>query len=312
MAPGTTIGAATPIDLQGGDVPPKVINDAASYAETIARLRGRDPQFAVDAVREGRSVTAEEAVTIGAVDLLAGSRAELLEAIDGMRVRVAGDREVTLSTREAWTVRYEMGPFRRVLQWLADPTVAFLFLSIGTLAILYELANPGIGAGGIVGAIMLLLGLFSLSVLPVNVVGVILLVLAAGLFLAELFAPGIGVFAAGGTVSLLLGGLFLFRGSVAVDPVILLPAGIVVGGGTVVAGRLVWRARRAPSPTGPGAVVGRWGDVRAAEGASGWVLVDGVWWKARSRGDPLAVGQRVRITDMDGLELIVERGEGEA
>jgi membrane-bound serine protease (ClpP class) len=306
MAPGTTIGAATPVALQGGEISDKVLNDAAAFAETVAAQRGRNTDFAIDTVREGRAVTAEEAVRLDAVDLLAASRAELLQELDGRSVKVANGNSVILRTAGAATVEQDFGLFRRLLQLLADPNLAFLFLSLGTLAIVYELANPGVGFGGIAGAIFLLLGFFALSVLPINLVGLLLLALAAALFVAELFVPGVGVFAAGGTVALVLGGLFLFEGSVRIDPAVLVPVALVVGGGSVVAGRLAWRARRAPSVSGREGLLGRQVTVRTTEGATGQVLLDGAWWTVRSRNGPLAPGQTVRVVDLDGLELIVD------
>jgi membrane-bound serine protease (ClpP class) len=309
MAPGTTIGAATPVDLQGGEISDKVINDAAAFAESVAAQRGRNTEFAVDTVREGRAVTAEEAVRLDVVDLLAPDRGDLLGELDGRTVKVASGNTVTLQTAGATTVEQDFGLFRRLLQLLADPNLAFLFLSLGTLAIIYELANPGVGFGGIAGAIFLLLGFFALSVLPINLVGVLLLGLAAALFVAELFAPGVGVFAAGGTVALVLGGLFLFDGAVRIDPAVLVPVALVVGGGSVVAGRLAWRARRAPSVTGRQGLLGRQVTVRTADGPIGQVLLDGAWWTARSRTGPLAPGQSVRVVDLDGLELIVDPKE---
>jgi membrane-bound serine protease (ClpP class) len=309
MAPGTTIGAATPVDLQGGEISDKVINDAAAFAESVAAQRGRDTRFAVDTVRKGRAVTAAEAVRLKAVELLAASRAELLETLDGRSVRVASGNTVVLRTAGADPVEQQFGLFRRLLQLIADPNLAFLFLSLGTLGIVYELANPGIGFGGIAGAIFLLLGFFALSVLPINLVGVLLLALAAGLFVAELFVPGVGVFAAGGVVALVLGALFLFDdASVRIDPVVVVPVALVVGGGSVVAGRLAWRARRAPSVSGVETLVGRRGTVRTADGVTGQVLLDGAWWRVRSHAS-LRPGQTVRIVELDGLELIVDPEE---
>jgi membrane-bound serine protease (ClpP class) len=310
MAPGTTIGAATPVDLQGGEISDKVLNNAAAFAETVAAQRGRNTRFAIDTVRQGRAVTAEEAVRLDAVDLLAASGPELLEQLDGRSVKVASGNTVTLRTADATPVEQDFGVFRRLLQLLADPNLAFLFLSLGTLAIIYELANPGVGFGGIAGAIFLILGFFALSVLPINLVGVLLLVLAAALFVAELFVPGVGVFAAGGTIALVLGGLFLFDGAVGIDLAVLIPVALVVGGGSVLAGRLAWRARRAPSVSGREGLLGRQVTVRTADGATGQVLLDGAWWTARSRGAPLTPGQTVRVVDLDGLELIVDPEEG--
>jgi membrane-bound serine protease (ClpP class) len=309
MAPGTAIGAATPVDLEGGDIPPKIIEDAAAYAESVARARGRDTEFAEDAVREGRSVTAEEAERIGAVDLLAPDRTTLLEAIDGETVTLATGAQVILETRGAQIVSYELGAFRSVLQWLADPNLAFLFMSLGTLAIIYELANPGFGGGAIVGVILILLALFALAVLPVNALGGLLLVLAAILFTVEVFTPGVGVGAAGGTASLVLGGLFLFRGRLGVDPQVLIPVAIVVGGGTLLAGRLAWRTRRLTATTGAAGLLGKVATVGSASGTSGQAMVEGAWWNVRTRGDRLRKGATVRVVDSEGLDLVVEPAE---
>jgi membrane-bound serine protease (ClpP class) len=306
MAPGTSIGAATPIDLEGGDLADKVINDAASYAESIAEQRGRNVEFAIDAVREGRSIAANEALELGVVDLLARDRAQLLEDLDGRVVELGPGRTATLGTAGAELVEVELGLARSVLQWLSDPNLAFLFISIGTLAILYELANPGFGGGAIVGVILLVLAFTALSVFPVNAAGVILLVLAASLFVAEMFVPGIGVFAAGGTVALVLAGLFLFRGPIGVDPVVLLPTAVVAGGGAVALGRVVWRSRRLAGSTGVEAIVGGRATVRSVEGDEAHLVLQGSWWTARAVHGRLQPGQRVRVVEMDGLKLVVE------
>ncbi|HEV2088870.1 MAG TPA: hypothetical protein VGR21_11225, partial [Cryptosporangiaceae bacterium] len=258
MAPGTTIGAATPVNAETGEkASDKVINDAAAFAESVADQRGRDTAFAVATVREGRAVTAQEAHRIGAVDLLAANRTALLDAIDGRVVTLAGGQQVTLETAGARTVDHDMGFFRELLQLIADPNLAFLFLSIGTLAVIYELASPGMGLGGVTGAILLILGFFALSVLPVNVAGIGLLVLAGALFAAEVLTPGVGVFATGGTIALVVSGLFLFEGdTVEVDLAVLLPTALVVGAGAVLAGRLAWRARNRPPVSGAEALLG--------------------------------------------------------
>jgi membrane-bound serine protease (ClpP class) len=307
MAPGTSIGAATPISGEGGeDLAQKVINDAASYAESIAEERGRDVDFAIDAVREGKSIAANEALETGVIEVIARDRAELLAELDVRTVELAPERTVTLRTLGSEVVEVELGFARSVLQWLADPNIAFLFISIGTLAIIYELANPGIGAGGITGAILLLLAFTALSVLPVNAAGVILLVLAGALFVAELFVPGIGVFAAGGTVALVLGGLFLFRGPIGVDPAALWPVAILVGGGALGLGRVAWRTRALVGVSGTEAILGARGVVREIEGEDAQVFLQGSWWGARSRSGSLRPGQEVRVVEMDGLRLIVE------
>lgn len=307
MAPGTTIGAATPVDAQTGEkASDKVINDAAAYAESVASQRGRDTAFAVDTVRTGRAASASEALRVGAVDLIAADRAELLRKLDGRTVTVAGGDVVTLQTANATTVDYNLSLTRRLRQTLADPNLAFLFISIGTLAIIYELAYPGHAVSGITGVILLILGFFALSVLPVSIAGLALLLLAAGLFAAELYAPGVGVFAVGGAISLALAGAFLFEGSVRVDPAVFVPTALVAGGGALIAGRLAWRARRAPPVSGPSSMIGSRAVVAASDGGA-VVLVAGTWWAAaRPDGAPLPAGQAVRVVGLDGLKLIVE------
>jgi membrane-bound serine protease (ClpP class) len=308
MSPGTSIGAATPIAGDTGqDLERKIVEEAASYAESIAERRGRDVGFAVDAVREGRSASASEALELGVIDVIADDRGDLLVDVDGLEVELADGQTVRLQTRGAPVEEAQLGWIRSLLQWLSDPNLAFLFISIGTLAIIYELANPGFGGGAIVGVILLVLAFTALAVFPVSAAGILLLVLAAALFVAELFVPGVGVFAAGGTIALVLGGLFLFRGPVGVDPVVLLPTALVAGGFAVLLGRVAWRSRRAVSVTGTGAIVGHRGRVHAIEGETAQVFLQGSWWKARpAAGTTLEAGQSVRVVAMEGLELVVE------
>jgi membrane-bound serine protease (ClpP class) len=308
MAPGTTIGAATPVNAETGETASdKVINDAAAFAESVARQRGRNVDFAVATVREGRAATADEAARIGAVDLIAADRAALLAAVDGRTVTLAGGERVRLDTAGARAVEYEMGLLRQLLALIADPNLAFLFISIGTLAVIYELATPGMGLGGVTGAILLVLGFFALSVLPVNVAGIALLVLAAALFVAEVLTPGVGVFATGGAIALLVAGLFLFEDqAVRVNPAVLLPTALVVGGGSLLAGRLAWRARKNLPLSGPHTLLGATATIDAATGHTGRVRLQGAWWNALSPGADLHDGQTVRVTDVQGLTLLVE------
>src|SRR6266511_527217 len=301
------LDAATPVDLQGGEISDKVVNDAASFAEAVAAQRGRSRQFAVQAVREGRSVTAEQAQQLGVVDLLAPDRDGLLRALDGRQVQLGPDRTVTLRTAQADMVEHGMGPLRSLLQRLADPNLAFLLLSIGTLALIYELASPGMGLGGVLGTIMLVLGFVALSVLPVNLAGLLLLGLAAVLFVGEVLIPGVGVFAAGGAIALAAAGLLLFEGSVQVSPLVLWPTALVIGAAAVLAGRLAWRARRSPTLSGVETLVGRQALVRRlVDDRTGQVMLDGSWWTARSHTTPLEKDQPVVVLAVDGVVLQVE------
>ncbi len=305
MAPATSIGAATPVDLQGGEITDKVINDAAAFATSVAERRGRSVEFAESAVRDGTSITANEALEQAVVDRIADDLDDLLRSIDGMTVEVLG-AEVTLATADVIPELYEMSTLRRVLAQIADPNLAVLFLSIGTLAVIYEVANPGLGFSGIVGAILLLLGFFALSVLPVTTAGIALLILAIALLIGEIFVPGVGVLAAGGTIALILAGIFLFEGPVAVSPPVLWPAALVVGGATTIAGRAALKARLRPATTGPGTLIGRPATVKEAQGRTGSVFLDGAWWSVRTSSGDLHAGDTVRVIAVEGLELIVE------
>lgn len=309
MAPGTHLGAGTPVDQEGKKADDKVINDAAAFAVSIAQQRGRDTTFADDMVRKGTAITAQDAARRKAVDLVAPSLQAVLTQADGRNVTLGDGRQATVRTAGASIERHDLGWLGGVRQLLASPELAFLFLSIGTLAVIYELANPGIGFAGIAGTILLLLGFVALSVLPVNLGGLLLLALAAALFVAEVFAPGVGVFAAGGTVSLLLAGVFLFRGDVAVSPAVVWPTALVVGAATMLAGRLAWRSRHAPATTGDDALIGRTGLVRQAQNGTGQVLLDGAWWTVRGRDAPVVKGRQVRVVGRDGLDLLVENTE---
>jgi membrane-bound serine protease (ClpP class) len=312
MAPGTTIGAATPVaGGTGEDLDAKIISDAVAYAEAIADARERDPEFIVETVSEGRSAGAAAALELGAIDIVAGSTDDVLDIADGLGVKVGiAEREVELRTAGAVVDDHEMGVFRSVQQLLADPNIAFLLLSIGTLGLIYELASPGMGVGAVLGLTFITLGLFGLAVLPVNVVGVVFLILAGALFVAEVFAPGIGLAAAGGVFALVMSGLFLFDDApgLEVSLAVVLPVAFVVGAFVIVAGRLAMRVRTAPTTTtGAGLYVGHDAVMRVRNDQA-QVFIGGAWWSVRPAvaGTHLHDGALVRVVGMDGLNLLVE------
>ncbi len=320
MAPGTNIGAATPVPLEGElpeELANKIIADSAAYAEAIAELRGRDVEFVVDTVREGRSASSTEAEEIGAIDLVTATRSSLLADIDGRSVFLnpsdvedieGSGTEVVLATADAVLEDYEMSWTRQLLQSLANPNLALIFLSIGPLAILYELASPGAIIPGVIGAIMLILGFFSLAVLPVNIAGVLLLLLAVAMFIAELFAPGVGVFAGAGALALIAAGVFLFDQptGVGVDLSFLIPIAVAVGLAAIFIGRFAWNIHQTRPYTGQGgSYVGAVGEVRETRGQTGRVWVNGQMWRARAEDGQLRRGDRVEVVRVDGLELVV-------
>lgn len=312
MAPGTTIGAATPVAMEGEEVSDKVINDMAAYTKALAELRERDVEFAEEMVHDGRAIDVGEALELGAVDARADSLSAALAAADGLEVTVTGDRQITVDTRGATIERNDMGALRQVLQFLADPNIAFLLLTIGTLGLIYELATPGVGFAGATGLTALLLALFSLSVLPVNAAGLLLLAVAVGLFVAEVLAPGVAGFGFGGAIVLVLSAVFLFddASGAAVDLGAAIPLAVVMFAAVVVAGRVALRTRKAPSTsTGGDLLIGRKVEVREADGTKGTAYAIGSWWTLRSIGPPLRVGSEVLVTDVDGLVLMVDPGE---
>ncbi len=308
MAPATTIGAATPVDGEGQEADEKIVENLASFAEAIAEERDRDVEFAVSSVREGRSITSSVAEDSGAIDLTASSLAELLEAIDGREVEVR-DTAVTLATADAEVVEVELTGMRQVLQLLADPNLAFIFLSLGTLAILYEIANPGLGLGGVVGVVSIILAMFSLSVLPVNWAGAALMVVAGVMFIAELFAPGVGVGAAGGTAALLLGGIFLFQAQsgASVSVWVMVPTAVVTFGLTVFAGIMVARTRKMRSSGGSDDMLGRLGKVEGVAEGHPRAKVGGTYWRIEpdDPDQPLRDGEEVVVVERRNLDLIV-------
>lgn len=310
MAPGSTIGAATPVNMEGGEVLDKIVEDSVSYIEALAEQRDRDPEFGAEAVREGTSITAAEASERGAIDVLADDRAALLEVIDGREVPLDTGRTAVLATADAPVIERDLGFARQALQALASPDLAFIFLSLGVLGILYEFANPGAGLGGTIGAIMLILAFYSLAVLPTNLAGVALILLAAALFIGELFAPGVGALAAGGAIALAIAGLLLFEQptGIGVSWWVLFPTVLLAGLGALGIGVIAARTRKQPvRDTGPERLIGHETRIRVVnpEEGTGQVYVEGAWWSVTSSA-PLEEGQRVRVVDVDGLRLEVE------
>jgi membrane-bound serine protease (ClpP class) len=313
MAPGTNVGAAHPVDLGGGDIEEKVVNDAAAYLRSLADQRGRDPEFAEEAVTESASITAAEAKDRKVVELLAASIPDLMMQLDGRTVLTeAGPR--TLVTRSAAgeevTVRYhQMGILRRILHAVTDPSVAYLLLVLGFWAIVFELSQPGLGIAGIAGAVSLILAFYSLAVLPVNIAALLLVILGLVLFTIDVFVAGLGVFTIGGAIALAVGSFLLFAG---VSPVLEVSPWLI--GGVVLASVLFFgfamtvamRARRRKTITGQEALVGLTGETRADLDPEGHVWVKGALWKARAMNGPIGKGRRVRVRRVDGLLLLVQ------
>ncbi len=312
MAPGTTIGAAHPVggsgENLGRDMRKKVENFTASFGKSIAERRGRNVEWAEQAVRKSVSITEKDAVAMHVVDLVAPDVPALLAALH--------DREVTVNekslrlTVDARTevVRREMRLKQRVLDVIADPNVSYLLFMVGLLGIYVELSHPGVVLPGVLGGISLLLALAAFQVLPINSTGMLLLLFSLVLIVAEAFVPSFGVLGLGGITAFALGSLLLFdtpESTIAVDRGIVAAAVAAVSLAMLAVGWLVVRTQRRPARTGAEGLVGEIAVVRTAGPQTSRVFVHGEQWDAVSDA-PLDVGERVVVVAVEpGLRLRV-------
>ncbi len=316
MAPGTNMGAATPVAGTGGEMPEtlsrKVESDAAAYLRSIVERRGRDVALAEQGVTEARSWTSTEALDAGLIDLVADDVPGFLEALDGRTVRRIDGAETTLDLADAEIVMTEWSFRDRALSFIANPNLAVLLGMIGLLGLYLEFSNPGLLVPGILGVLALLLAGFGLNLLPVSVLGVLLLLIGIGLITAEALTPSFGIMGASGVVALALGLFFFFEDQSLPTPVLNLSWGLVVPTILVFAalvfllGRMVVRAHQTPASTGREGMVGMTAVAKSdiAPGSIGTVLVHGELWKAVAV-NPVAAGDRVPVTAIEGLTLEV-------
>jgi membrane-bound serine protease (ClpP class) len=328
MAPGTHLGAATPVQLGAPGLPTpapkspdkapaekggtamerKVVNDATAFIRSLAELRGRNAEWAEKAVRDAATLTATEAHKERVVDILASDIGELLAAVEGRKVRLATGERV-LAVRNGVVEPFEAGWQVRLLTLITDPNVAFILLMIGVYGILFEFWSPGLTGPGVVGGIALIIALMALSALPISFAGLALLALGAGLMAAEAFAPGFGILGIGGIVSFILGAAFLFDPAGAdIDfgvawPVIISAA---LTSALLLAGLLgfVVRARSRKVVTGAEEMLGLEGRVIDWDGRRGRIRVHSETWSANGP-EGLAPGMAVRVASREGLELVV-------
>ena len=317
MSPNTATGAATPISLgEGGEaqisdeLQAKIINDSAAYIRSLAESHGRNADWAERAVREGVSVTEQEALDLNVIDLIAPTLDSLVQQLDGRQVTMLGDTTVTLHTAGAVINEVGMKTIEQFLYTLADPNLAYLLLSIASLGIMVEIFNPGLIFPGIIGAISGILAFYSLGQLPVNIAGILLIVLAFGLFIGEVLTTTFGLFTMGGLVSLVIGSLILFQGASPVfriDPWVIVIVVIVI---TAVAAFVIHRAiaaHRRQAKTGREELIGKTATVRVTLSPEGTVFYKGERWAARSDAGEIKKGEQVVINSVDGLMLHVSK-----
>jgi membrane-bound serine protease (ClpP class) len=324
MAPGTNLGAATPVRIGGGTPPRdregkdeepaadpserKLVNDAVAYIRSLAELRGRNADWGEEAVREAASLTALAAKEAGIVEIVANDVDDLLDQAAGRTVSVRG-RSLTLDTSDLRIVAFEPDWRTRLLATITNPNVAYLLLLIGVYGIVFEFFSPGIIFSGVIGAICLLLGLFALNLLPINYAGLALIGLGIALMVAEAFTPSFGVLGIGGLIAFGIGSTMLFEGdlpqfSISVSLPVVITATLVSGALILIGGAAAVRAQRRRIVTGEPELIGSTGRVLQWTGSQGQVRVHGERWLARAEG-ALEPGQRVRVVGREGLVLIV-------
>jgi membrane-bound serine protease (ClpP class) len=308
MAPATNVGAAQPVGISGAVASEKAVNDAAAYIVGIAETRGRGAEWAESAVRDAASVSAEEALELGVIDLIAPDVPTLLRDVDGTTVTVAGGEEVTLDLTGATVRQEDLGFIAGFLHALLDPNLAFIFFWAGLALIALEFFVPG-GVAGTLGVLMFVASLVALGMLPVQLIGVVLLAASVVFFVLELLHPGVGLPAIAGVVCVVLGGLFLFDSSVpgvAVSPLVIVPVAAFAGFFFLVVVRKAIALRKVKVSTRDEQLVGLEGTVVRDLEPTGVVQVAAEEWTAEAvRGTPRK-GERVRVVEMDGLRLKVE------
>jgi membrane-bound serine protease (ClpP class) len=317
MAPGTHIGAAHPVSGQGEKMDEtmakKAASDVAAYARTLATGRGRNVEWAEEAVRESRAFTEDEALkaTPPLIDLVATDVPDLLRKLDGRDVRRFDGRVVTLHTAGARVETSGMTFRQRVLSTLAHPNIAYILLSLGVLGLTIELWSPGAVLPGVVGGICLLLAFFTFQVLPVNYAGVLLILFGLVLLVLEVKVASFGLLAVGGIVSLLLGSMILIDAptpELRVSLSLIVPVVVALSAILLFLVRLAILSQRRRSVTGVSGMVGAAGSALTAiaAGGEGRVSAHGEIWTARS-AEALAAGDTVLIIGVDGLVLTVQR-----
>jgi membrane-bound serine protease (ClpP class) len=312
MAPGTNVGAAHPVSMGGQQMDSvmteKVTNDAVAYLRALAKERGRNADWAESSVRESASVDAETALELGVADLIAEGEGDLIEQLDGREVKVQ-DRVVVLDTRNSQRREVKMTLRERLLLLLTNPNIAYVLLLLGIYGLFFELQNPGMIFPGVVGGICLILGFYSLHVLPVNYAGLALIVLSAILFILEIYITSQGLLTIGGIVALVFGSLILFESDVPylrVSWEVIMLVVIIIAGFVIFLLTLGVRAQFRRKTTGSEGILGKIGTAKTdVNPAGGTVLVHGEFWNARS-DLTIKEGHKVKVLSVNEMVLKVE------
>ena len=350
MAPGTNLGAATPVQMGGmpGMDPPekpappgapeaddgadvdaddtaaeeapgetvpdnaeamrkKIVNDAAAYIRSLAELRGRNAEWAEQAVREGASLSSEEALEAGVIDIIARDIPDLLQQVDGRTVTVQ-NAERTLETSGLIVEAIEPDWRNKLLAVITNPNIAYILMLLGIYGLFFELANPGYVLPGVIGGISILLALYALQVLPVNYAGLGLMILGVALMVGELFVPSFGILGIGGVISFVMGSILLFdrdSGHLAVSLPLIAAVSVLSAGFFLLVIRSLYASRQRPVVAGAEELIGATGTIAADFSGTGIIHIHGEQWNARSE-TPMRSGDSARVTGRDGLTLLIE------
>ncbi len=313
MAPNTRIGSASPVQMEGKmdeTMARKVTNDLAAMVRGISEKRHRNAAWAEDAVRKAVSATETEALKLRVIDLIAPDIQTLLTKINGKTVDTIIGKKV-LHTASATVTVSGMGLREKILGVISNPNVAYILMILGFYGLYFELSNPGAIFPGVVGAILLILAFYALQTLPINYAGLMLIVLAIGLFIAEAFITSHGVLGVGGTIAMLFGSMMLIDSP---EPALQLSWAVIVP--VVAASALLFvvtltvaiRVQREKADTGREGLIGLRGEARSDIAGKGQVFVHGEYWNAWS-DEPIAKGDTIEVLQVDGLRLKVKRTE---
>ncbi len=337
MAPGTNLGAATPVQIGGPTLPNpakqdkqnqpppektdngsapepattmerKVINDAAAYIQSLAELRERNVEWAIAAVRSAKSLTAQQALDNNVIDLVADDLDNLITQLDGYSLTI-NNQEITLATTNTELVRYQPDWRNQFLAVITDPSVAYILLLVGIYGLVFEFSQPGTGLPGILGGISLLIAFYALQVLPISYTGLALILLGLGLMIAEALSPSFGIFGFGGVTAFVIGSVMLMDTDL---PAFQIAFPVIMGVTAASAALMIlllgmiWRSRHAQVVTGLDTLIGTTTTVESIYHDQPMVWVHGERWSVQCN-DPLATGDTVRVTGITGLTLIVEK-----
>ncbi len=311
MAPGTNIGAAHPVAMGIGKADEtmmeKVENDAVAYGRGIAEQKGRNADWVEEAIRKSVSVTAEEALKLKVIDVIATDVTDLLAKIDGREVKLASGNRV-LKTKGAELNRKEMGFREKVLITISNPNIAFILFLLGLAGLYFEFSSPGVVLPGIIGAISLILAFFAFQTLPVNYAGILLILLAVILFIAEIKVVSHGILTMGGVVSLVLGSIMLFESpdpALRVSWSVLVPTVAIVSLFFIAVISIAVRAQMRGVITGGEGMIGAAGEAASEVFERGKVIIRGEYWDACSK-TPIGKGRPVKVVRVNGLKIEVE------